>query len=132
MTTTTTDDEMRLTQNIKPRASFYDTLHPPNRDFGLLLTATPVYCDATIHKLLRNSLWDFLIYVILTISYLRAQTIETTPIPTDSSRPLFEQIEIFPTIPTAYSNCKSCPNIRASYWGASSGFHLWAKSLRGQ
>ena len=35
------------------------------------------------------------IYVILTISYLRAQTIETSSLPTDSSRPLFEQIEIF-------------------------------------
>ena len=35
------------------------------------------------------------VYVILTISYLRAQTIETSSLPTDSSRPLFKQIEIF-------------------------------------
>ena len=35
------------------------------------------------------------IYVILTISYFPAQTIETSSLPTDSSRPLFEQIEIF-------------------------------------
>ena len=33
-------------------------------------------------------------YVILTISYLRAQTTETSSLPTDSSRPLFKQIEI--------------------------------------
>ena len=32
---------------------------------------------------------------ILTISYLRAQTIETLSLPTDSLRPLFKQIEIF-------------------------------------
>ena len=37
----------------------------------------------------------FVFYVILTISYLRAQTIETSSFSTDSSRPLFEQIEIF-------------------------------------
>ena len=37
----------------------------------------------------------FVLYVILTISYLRAQTIETSSLPTDSSRPPFKQIEIF-------------------------------------
>ena len=37
----------------------------------------------------------FCLYVMLTISYLRAQTIETLSLPTDSSRPLFKQIEIF-------------------------------------
>ena len=31
----------------------------------------------------------------ITISYLRAQTIETSSLPTDSSRPLFKQIEFF-------------------------------------
>ena len=51
----------------------------------------------------------FSIYVILTISYLGAQTIETSSLPTDSSRPLFEQIEIFSSILTAYLNCKYCP-----------------------
>ncbi|XP_074606093.1 uncharacterized protein LOC141859082 isoform X3 [Acropora palmata] len=49
----------------------------------------------------------FSIYVILTISYLRAQTIETSSLPTDSSRPLFEQIEIFSSILTAYLNCEN-------------------------
>ena len=40
----------------------------------------------------------FVFYVILTISYLRAQTIETSSLPTDSSRPLFKQIEIFSSL----------------------------------
>ena len=31
--------------------------------------------------------------VILTISYLRVRTIEMSPFPTDSSRPLFKQID---------------------------------------
>ena len=48
-------------------------------------------------------------YVILTISYLRAQTIETSSLPTDSSRPLFKQIKIFSSILTVYLNCKYCP-----------------------
>ena len=42
---------------------------------------------------------------VLTIWYLRAQTIETSSLPTDSSRPLFKQIEILSTF----------INIRASY-----------------
>ena len=54
-----------------------------------------VYCDVTIHKLSETPFGIFSIYVILTISYLRAQTIETSSLPTDSSRALFEQIEIF-------------------------------------
>ena len=44
----------------------------------------------------------FCLYVILTISYLRAQTIETSSLPTDSSRPLFKNIEIFSGILTVY------------------------------
>jgi len=36
---------------------------------------------------------DFLFYVILTISYLRAWTIETLSLPNDSMRPLIKQIE---------------------------------------
>ena len=48
-------------------------------------------------------------YAILTISYLRAQTIETSSLATDSSRPQFEQIEIFSSILTVYLNCKYCP-----------------------
>ena len=51
----------------------------------------------------------FCLYVILTISYLRAQTIETLSLPTDSSRPLFKQIEIFCGIVTVYFNCKYFP-----------------------
>ena len=51
----------------------------------------------------------FVFYVILTISYLRKQTIETSSLPTDSSRPLFEQMEIFSGILTAYLNCEYCP-----------------------
>ena len=42
----------------------------------------------------------FCLHVILTISYLPAQTIETSSLPTDSSRPMFEQIEIFSSILT--------------------------------
>ena len=63
-------------------------------------------------------------YVILTISYLRAQTTETSSLPTDSSRPLFKQIEIFSilTVWLYISTVSTFLNIRAS----------WAKSLRGQ
>ena len=57
----------------------------------------------------ERSLRDFFLYVILTISYLRAQTIETSSLPTDSSRPLFEQIEISSSMLTVYLNCKYCP-----------------------
>ena len=35
----------------------------------------------------------FCLYVILTISYLQAQTIETSSLPTDSSRPLFKDLQ---------------------------------------
>ena len=48
-------------------------------------------------------------YVILTISYLRAQTIETSSLPTDSSRPLFKHIAIFSGILTVYFKCKYFP-----------------------
>ena len=51
----------------------------------------------------------FCLYVILTISYLPTQTIETSSLPTDSSRPLFKQIEIFSSIVTVYFNCKYFP-----------------------
>ena len=37
----------------------------------------------------------FCLYVTLTISYFRAQTIETSSLHTESSQPLFKQIEIF-------------------------------------
>ena len=43
----------------------------------------------------KTTIGMFCLNVILTISYLRAQTIETSSLPTDSSRPLFKQIETF-------------------------------------
>ena len=44
----------------------------------------------------KQSLWHCLFYVILTISYLRARTVETSSLPYNSIRPLFKQIgEIF-------------------------------------
>ena len=46
------------------------------------------------------SLQDFLFYVILTISYLWAQTIETSSLPNKSMRALFKQIKIFSGILT--------------------------------
>ena len=67
----------------------------------------------------------FCLYVILTISYLRAQTIETSLLTTDSSRPLFKQIVFFFYIDcmTQYiSTVSTFSNIRA----------FWAKSLREQ
>ena len=54
----------------------------------------------------------FCLYVIPTISYLRAQTIETSSLPTDSSHPLFKQVEIFPGILTVYFNCKYFPKYK--------------------
>ena len=55
-----------------------------------------VWLHNKCHKIyLSGPLGIFCLYVILTISYLRAQTIETSSLPTDSSRPLFKQIEIF-------------------------------------
>ena len=66
---------------------------------------TAQYC----HKIyLSGPLRMFCLYVILTISYLRAQTIETSSLPTDSSRPLFKQIKIF-SIMTVYFNCRYFP-----------------------
>ena len=65
-------------------------------------------------------------YVILTISYLRTQTIETSSLPTYSSRPLFKQIEIFSmlTVWLYISTVSTFLNISASYYSASSGFRL--------
>ena len=61
---------------------------------------------------MRDGMWDTIRSssdVILTISYSRAQTKETSSLPTDSSRPLFKQIEIFSGILTVYFNCKYFP-----------------------
>ena len=43
------------------------------------------------------------------ICYLQTRTIATLSLPTDSSRPLFKQIEIFSGILTVYFNCKYFP-----------------------
>ena len=61
------------------------------------------------HLYLSGFLQVFLFNVILIISYLRAQTIETSSLPTDSMRPLFKQIEIFSVILTVHFNCKYFP-----------------------
>ena len=69
-----------------------------------------VWLHNKCHKIyLSGPLGMFCLYVILTISYLRAQTIETSSLPTDSSQPLFKQIEIFSGILTVYFNCKYFP-----------------------
>ena len=65
------------------------------------------YLHNKCHKIYLSGPFEiFCLYVILTISHLRAQTIETSSLPTDSSRPQFEQIEIFSSILTIYLNCK--------------------------
>ena len=71
---------------------------------------TSTYCTLFLRNL-------FVFYVILTISYLRAHTIETSSLPTDSSRPLFKQIEIFSilTVGKYISAVSTFLNIRASY-----------------
>ena len=55
---------------------------------------------------------SFCLYVIVTISYLRAQTIETSSLPTDSSRRLFKQIEIFLVYGLYISTVSTFLNIR--------------------
>ena len=72
----------------------------------------------------KQSLRDFLFYVILTVSYPQARTIETSSLCKDSMLPLFKQIEIFSGILTYISNVSTFLNIRASYYSASSGFRL--------
>ena len=51
----------------------------------------------------------FCLCVILTISYLRAETIETSSLRTDSLQPLFKQIKILSGILPVYFNCKYFP-----------------------
>ena len=64
-----------------------------------LSSAAPQNVTDTTHQIYLNgpfrSFWFTSSYslVILTISYLRVRTIETSPFPTDSSRPLFKHIE---------------------------------------
>ena len=75
----------------------------------------------------------FCLYVILTTSYLRVQTIETPSLLTDSSRALFKQIEIFSVILTVYFYCKSLSLIHSPVSRVPPrDFAFWAKSLRGQ
>ena len=68
------------------------------------------------HKIyLSGPFGIFSLNVILTISYLRAQTIETSSLPTNSSRSLFKQIEIFFLTYWLYiSTVSTFLNIRAS------------------
>ena len=71
-----------------------------------------IWLHSKSHKIyLSGPLQMFYLYVILTIAYLRAQTIETSSLPTDSSRPMFKHIEIFSYIDsmTVYFNCKYFP-----------------------
>ena len=57
---------------------------------------------------------------------------ETSSLPIDSMRPLFEQIEILSGIQIVYSDCKYILYIYLQpSMMASSGFCLWAKALRG-
>ena len=78
-----------------------------------------VWLHNKCHKIyLRGPFGIFCFYVILTISYLRAQTIETSEsLPTDSSRPLFKQIEIFSllTVWLYISTVSTFLDIPASY-----------------
>ena len=64
-----------------------------------LSRAAPQNVNYTTHQIYLNgpfrSFWFTPSYslVILIISYLRVRTIETSTFPTDSSRPLFKQID---------------------------------------
>ena len=72
----------------------------------MLLRNAKEYLHNKCHKIyLSGPFGIFCLYVILTLSHLRAQTIETSSLPTDSSRPQFEQIEIFSSKLTIYFNC---------------------------
>ena len=73
---------------------------------------------------LSGPFWIFCLYVILTISYLRAQTIETSSLPTDSSRPSSSKSRFFLVYWLYIWTVSTVLNIRASYQGASSGFRL--------
>ena len=59
------------------------------------------------HKInLSGPFRHFLFHLILTISYLRGWTFETSSLPNDSLRTLIKQVEIFLGILTAHFNCK--------------------------
>ena len=82
------------------------------------ITGSEVWLHNKCHKIyLSGPLGIFCLYVILTISYLLAQAIETSSLPTDSSRPLFKQIEIFSilTVWLYISTVSTFLDIRTSY-----------------
>ena len=62
---------------------------------SLITRSAKEYRSRTVQYMSQNlpkrSLRDFLFYVILTISYLRVRTTETSSLPTDSLRPLFKK-----------------------------------------
>ena len=76
-----------------------------------------VWLHNKCHKIyLSGPFGIFCLYVILNISYLRAQTMETSSLLTDSRLFLAHWLYI--------SAVSTFLNIRASYWSASSGFRL--------
>ena len=62
--------------------------------------------NVTKPTLISGPFRDFLFYVILTISYLRTGTIETSSLTNYSMRPLINQMEIFSGILLASFNCQ--------------------------
>ena len=78
-------------------------------DLLVSLHAHRLFSGRACSCFLKQSLRDFLFYVILAIPYLRARTKETSSLPNDSMRPLFKQLETFSGMPTVYFNCKYFP-----------------------
>ena len=98
---------LRMTmQNSKPSASLHNTLQPPK--YGFLINATYprlLWCHNT-----QTPSGNFLFYVILTIYYLRAQTIETSSLPNDPMRPMLKQMAYWlyiSTVSTFLTHTKS-------------------------
>ena len=105
-----------LLGNARFHAQFQVDLH----SFDQKILSFEVWLHNNCHKChkiyLSVSLGMFCLYVILTISYLRAQTIETSSLLTDSSRPLFKQIVgdfFYIGCMTVYFTCKYFPLIYA-------------------
>ena len=89
-----------------------------------------------IHKIYPSGpyriLCLFFFSVIITNSYLRARTIQTSSLPNDSSRHLFKQIEIFSAILTVYFSYKYLPLYTRATRVPPLDFAFLAKSLQGQ
>ena len=91
-------------------------------------TAAPQNVTDTTHLICLSGPFGILCFtssynlVILTISYLRVRTIETSPFPTDSSRPLLKQIDWQNRL--YISIVSTLLHIRASYQSASSGLRF--------